>query len=180
MRIAVEGCLHGELEQVYQQLLAVQEKTATPIDALIICGDIQSLRNYSDLEDMHCPDKYKSMGTFIDYYEGRKKAPLLTILIGGNHEAVNSLRESYFGGWLAPNIYYLGQTGSVLLRKGGQCLRVTGASGIFKSNDFKYTTRLERYPLKGKDKITAYHSKQLDLLRLELLARISTMQKAQP
>jgi lariat debranching enzyme len=41
---------------------------------------------------MHCPEKYKQMGCFHDYYEGRKKAGLLTVMIGGNHEAVNSLR----------------------------------------------------------------------------------------
>ena len=92
MKVAVEGCLHGELEEVYRQVSNTQKKIGVKIDALIICGDAQTLRHYPDLEDMHCPEKYKNMGSFIDYYEGRKVAPVLTILIGGNHEAVNSLR----------------------------------------------------------------------------------------
>lgn len=129
---------------------------------------------------MHCPEKYKNMGHFRDYYERKKIAPVLTILIGGNHEAVNSLRESHFGGWLAPKIYFLGQAGSIFVRKGEASLRISGCSGIYNSSDFKYCTRIERYPLKGKDRITAYHTKQVDLFRLELLARINLMQKQQP
>jgi lariat debranching enzyme len=106
------------------------------------------------------------MGHFRDYFEHKKIAPILTILIGGNHEAVNSLRESHFGGWLAPNIYFLGQAGSIFVRKGGKSIRITGCSGIYNASDFKYCTRVERYPLRGKDRITAYHTKQVDLFRL--------------
>ena len=43
------------------------------------------------------------------YYSGEKKAPILTIFIGGNHEASNYLQELPYGGWVAPNIYYLGK-----------------------------------------------------------------------
>ena len=43
------------------------------------------MRHQLDLDDMHCPEKYKQMGTFKDYYEGSKKAGVLTVLIGGNH-----------------------------------------------------------------------------------------------
>ena len=43
------------------------------------------------------------------YYSGEKKAPVLTIFIGGNHEASNHMQELSYGGWVAPNIYYLGR-----------------------------------------------------------------------
>lgn len=42
------------------------------------------------------------------YYSGEKKAPVLTLFIGGNHEASNYLAELPYGGWVAPNIYYMG------------------------------------------------------------------------
>lgn len=42
------------------------------------------------------------------YYSGEKKAPILTVFIGGNHEASNHMQELPYGGWVAPNIYYLG------------------------------------------------------------------------
>lgn len=44
------------------------------------------------------------------YYSGEKKAPILTVFIGGNHEASNHLQELPYGGWVAPNIYYLGMS----------------------------------------------------------------------
>ncbi|KKY30054.1 putative lariat debranching enzyme [Diaporthe ampelina] len=39
---------------------------------------------------------------------GKKQAPVLTLVIGGNHEASNYFSELHYGGWLAPNIYYMG------------------------------------------------------------------------
>ena len=35
----------------------------------------------------------------------------MTIFVGGNHEASNYLQELPYGGWVAPNIYYLGYAG---------------------------------------------------------------------
>ena len=99
---------------------------------------------------MHCPPKYKQMGTFKDYFEGRKKAPILTVFIGGNHEAVNCLRESHFGGWVAPKIYFLGQAGSILVRKGNKQIRISGCSGIYNHYSFKHNTQVEKYQVRGK------------------------------
>ena len=62
----------------------------------------------ADLQCMAVPDKFKEMGTFYKYYSGELKAPILTFVIGGNHEASNHLQELPFGGWLCPNIYFLG------------------------------------------------------------------------
>ena len=62
----------------------------------------------ADLSTMACPPKYRSMQSFYKYYSGEKAAPVLTIVVGGNHEASNHMWELYYGGWLAPNIYYLG------------------------------------------------------------------------
>jgi lariat debranching enzyme len=45
------------------------------------------------MENMACPQKYLKLGDFNHYYSGKKKAPYLTIFIGGNHEASNYLRE---------------------------------------------------------------------------------------
>ena len=45
---------------------------------------------------------------FFKYYNGEVKAPVLTIYVGGNHEAVNYQNELRYGGWVAPNIYFMG------------------------------------------------------------------------
>jgi lariat debranching enzyme len=42
---------------------------------------------------MAVPPKYRHIQTFYKYYSGEKTAPMLTIFIGGNHEASNHLWE---------------------------------------------------------------------------------------
>lgn len=76
------------------------------------------------------------MGTFYKYYTGEKVAPCLTIVIGGNHEASSHLRELYFGGWLAPRIYFLGYSGCITVKKGDMSLKVGGISGIYSQPSF--------------------------------------------
>lgn len=83
---------------------------------------------------MACPDKYKSMCSFYKYYSGEAIAPVLTIFIGGNHEASNYLQELAYGGWVAPNIYYLGYAGVVEVNG----VRIGGLSGIYKGHDYLY------------------------------------------
>lgn len=68
-------------------------------------------------------------------------APCLTIFIGGNHEAVNHLWELYYGGWVAPNIYFLGFSGCV--RVGG--LRIAGLSGIHNARDHPLVLRSSEF-----------------------------------
>jgi lariat debranching enzyme len=76
------------------------------------------------------------------------------------------MRDLYFGGWIAPRIYYLGQAGSIFLEKGNQRVRVTGISGIYNHNDFKYGLKTEVIPLTGNSIISSYHVKQLQIFRL--------------
>jgi lariat debranching enzyme len=45
-------------------------------------------------------------------------APVLTLVVGGNHEASNYMLDLFHGGWLAPNIYYLGAAGVVRAGRG--------------------------------------------------------------
>lgn len=70
---------------------------------------------------------------FFRYYSGEKLAPILTIFIGGNHEASNYLQELAYGGWVAPNIYYLGYAGVINVNG----VRIGGISGIFRDHHFE-------------------------------------------
>lgn len=77
--------MHGELDQVYAELASLEKNSGIKIDALIICGDFQATRDQIDLNFMHCPPKYKQLGSFQKYYSGEVLTPYLTIFIGGNH-----------------------------------------------------------------------------------------------
>lgn len=134
---------------------------------MILCGDVQTLRNPSDLHCLAVPEKYKQLGDFHRYYNGQRKAPILTILIGGNHEASNYLWELYYGGWVAPNMYFLGEAGCVEV--GG--LTIAGISGIYKSHDFTLG-RFETMPYNNSTVRSVYHTRCYDTFRLHLLSRM--------
>lgn len=115
MHIAVVGCSHGELEAMYDLIAETERRQGIKVDLLLCCGDFQSVRNESDLACMACPVKYRDMVTFWKYHSGGKKAPVPTIFIHGNHEASNYLLELFHGGYVAPNIYFLGFAGKFLV-----------------------------------------------------------------
>ncbi|RMJ18011.1 hypothetical protein CDV36_002293 [Fusarium kuroshium] len=164
LKIAVVGCGHGELDTIYATLESQCEAkgwTLSDIDFLIICGDFQAVRNDLDLNCMSVPRRYLRMGDFHKYYSGAAKAPVLTLVIGGNHEASNYLFELYHGGWLAPNIYYLGAAGVINY---GPC-RIAGLSGIYNASDYRKPHE-ERLPY-DRDLIRSiYHVREYDVQKL--------------
>ncbi|XP_073838005.1 lariat debranching enzyme [Musca autumnalis] len=165
MKIAVEGCAHGELEKIYETIAEIEKRDAIKIDLLLCCGDFQATRNMEDLQTMAVPPKFQHMCTFYKYYSGELRAPMLTIFIGGNHEASNYLQELPYGGWVAPNIYYLGYAGVV--RVNG--IRIGGLSGIYKGNDY-LRGRFEFSPYTENTKRSVYHVRQLEVFRLKQLS----------
>lgn len=165
MKIAIEGCAHGELERIYDTIEGIEKERNIKIDLLLCCGDFQSTRNVTDLQTMAVPRKYMDMCTFYKYYSGEKVAPILTIFIGGNHEASNYLQELPYGGWVAPNIYYLGYAGVVNVNG----IRIAGISGIYKGHDF-LKGHHEFPPYTDKTCRSVYHVRQLEVFRLKQLS----------
>ena len=167
LRIAVEGCAHGDLERIYASLAQAEAQCGgSKVDLLICCGDFQAVRNRSDLHCMAVPDRFKAMNTFHRYYSGELVAPVLTVFIGGNHEAANHLQELYYGGWAAPNIYFMGFSGVV--RFGG--LRIAGLSGIFKSGDYN-RGYYEVPPYDRSSVRSIYHVRKFEEMKLAMLGR---------
>lgn len=88
-------------------------------------------------------------------------APVLTIFIGGNQEAWNYLQELPFGGWVSPNIYYLGYAG-VINYKG---LRIGGVSGVHSPRNF-HLDHFERSPYTENTVRSVYDYREQDFTRL--------------
>ena len=69
LRIAVQGCAHGELDAIYSTIAEMERTQRRKIDLLLCCGDFQSVRFKSDLECMAVPVKFRKLGTFYRYCE---------------------------------------------------------------------------------------------------------------
>ncbi|QIW99669.1 hypothetical protein AMS68_005187 [Peltaster fructicola] len=162
IRIAVEGCGHGTLHAIYASVEQSCKVKGWPgVDLLIICGDFQAVRNAYDLNCVAMPAKYREMCDFHEYYSGARKAPYLTVFVGGNHEASNYLFELYYGGWVAENIYYMGAANVLQLGP----LRIAGMSGIWKGYNYK-KLHYERLPYNEDDIKSIYHVRELDTRKL--------------
>lgn len=162
VRLAIEGCGHGTLHAIYASVTeACKQKGWPGVDLLIIGGDFQAVRNAYDLNCVNMPAKYRSMCDFHEYYSGQRTAPYLTIFVGGNHEASNYLFELYYGGWVAPNIYYVGAAN--VLRFGP--LRIAALSGIWKGYNYN-KPHFERLPYNESDMRSVYHVRELDVRKL--------------
>ncbi|KAH7643966.1 lariat debranching enzyme-like protein [Dermatophagoides farinae] len=166
MKIAVVGCLHGELDIVYQQIENFEKSKNIIIDLVLICGDVQTIRNENDFKCLAVPPKYRRLGDFHQYYFGDKIIPKLTLFIGGNHEASNYLQTLPYGGWVAPNMYYLGYCS--VIRFGP--LRIGGISGIFKQHDAKLG-HFECLPYDQGTMRSIYHMREMEIYKLLQLPR---------
>jgi lariat debranching enzyme len=84
----------------------------------------------------------------------------------------------YHGGWLAPNIYFLGAAGSIYINptiadpSKAAPIRLSGMSGIYKSFDYK-RGHFETVPFNEKSVKSAYHVREYDVLKLKQVRTLS-------
>ncbi|CCD24042.1 RNA lariat debranching enzyme NDAI_0C03820 [Naumovozyma dairenensis CBS 421] len=168
LRIAVQGCCHGELNAIFNEVNRLNNKEK--IDLLIILGDFQSLRSRDDFNSISIPPKYQKLGDFRQYYiDSNKRAPVPTIFIGGNHESMKHLMLLPYGGYAANEIYYLGYS-NVIWFKG---VRIGSLSGIYKKWDVDRVrpnySDLERFNTWQKNVRNLYHVRKHDLVPLFMI-----------
>jgi lariat debranching enzyme len=61
IKIAVEGCCHGELDRIYATLDEIRVEHGTSVDLLLVCGDFECIRDYRDLASVAVPAKYRKL-----------------------------------------------------------------------------------------------------------------------
>lgn len=169
--VAVQGCCHGELNKIYEKCVDHEKMTGKKIDLLICCGDFQSMRRSEDLMSMAAPRKYLQLGDFHEYFSTdpstppKRTAPYLTVFVGGNHENSDWLAEESYGGFLAPNIYYLGHSGVITV---DDCVNIAGLSGIFKGMDYQRPYPSRPYAANDGCKRSAYHVRKIEVEKLNM------------
>lgn len=158
---AVEGCCHGDLDRIYEVLGEFEKRNEVRADFMICCGDFQAIRNSVELETLACPPVYRHLKDFHKYWKEESIPRCLTLFVGGNHEAPGHLREMYFGGFAARDIFYMGSSG--VFRING--LRIAGISGIYKSHDYEKPI-FESPPYTEDTKRSAYHVRRFEVDKL--------------
>ncbi|KAL4139212.1 hypothetical protein PRIC2_002710 [Phytophthora ramorum] len=168
VRVAVVGCAHGLLDDIYATVNFVNEMDPDhPVELLLCCGDFECMRNMRDLETLACPPKYRALHAFHRYYKGERTAPVLTIFVGGNHEASGYLQELHYGGWVAPNMFYLGAAGVINVAG----LRIAGLSGIYKQQHYT-AGRFESFPFDNSTMRSVYHVRELEVFQLSHVQQV--------
>ncbi len=155
MSLAAFGCVHGKLNVINAYCKKKHSAFA------LCCGDFQSTRDEADLASMDALPKYRSLCDFPMYFRGSKRMYCPMMFVGGNHEAARYLSEFPDGGFVAPNIYYLGTSGVV------QCggLRIAGISGIYHAEDYYQPYEIPSVWDRGEGK-RACHMRAYDIGRL--------------
>eukprot|EP01028_Stygiella_incarcerata_P007699 TRINITY_DN32195_c0_g1_i1.p1 TRINITY_DN32195_c0_g1~~TRINITY_DN32195_c0_g1_i1.p1 ORF type:complete len:304 (-),score=64.74 TRINITY_DN32195_c0_g1_i1:449-1267(-) len=161
IRVAVIGCLHGKLKDVYASVRRCSEEACRKVDFVVITGDFQAFRDEKDMDSAKIKPKYRDMGTFHEFFDGMEEAPVPTLCVGGNHESSAHFMEFPWGGWLAPNVYYMGFAGCVRFGP----LRIGGVSGIFMERDY-HRPRYETLPLSMDEVRSIYHTRSIDIARM--------------
>ena len=82
VQVAVQGCAHGALDDIYAELQRQEQQFQRKAELLICCGDFEATRNTQDLNAMAVPAKFRKLKDFWQYYNGQKRAPVLTLVIG--------------------------------------------------------------------------------------------------
>eukprot|EP00767_Chilomastix_cuspidata_P000672 gnl/Chilomastix_cuspidata/1181.p1 GENE.gnl/Chilomastix_cuspidata/1181~~gnl/Chilomastix_cuspidata/1181.p1 ORF type:complete len:390 (-),score=108.71 gnl/Chilomastix_cuspidata/1181:70-1239(-) len=182
MHIFFVGCVHGLFNQVYQRVDEHLEK-GNEIDLVVIAGDLQTFRRENDMQSSSLPLKYRKLGDFPDYFFGRKRAPVPTLLIHGNHENSDYLAQLPLGGYIAPNMFYLGRYGAVVfsVTRGGvrESVRFVGLSGI----DYpgSRTRPMSNPPFRRMGDVrTAYHIRDFEYTAFEMLLAAAAEESVGP
>ncbi|KAL3120351.1 hypothetical protein niasHT_001164 [Heterodera trifolii] len=176
LKVAVVGCSHGQLETIYERMAQMESQQNAKFDLLICCGDFQSIRNHGDLHHFHAPFHHRKLGTFYKYYSGEKVAPLLTLFVGGNHESSGFMAELPNGGWVAPNIFYMGYASVGRDIPSDNDLAISTEvsnsrclSGLALTPPFPFG-HFERPPFRERGSVvSAYHVRSVDIFRLRHL-----------
>ncbi|KAI3651045.1 hypothetical protein MP228_004526 [Amoeboaphelidium protococcarum] len=174
MKIAVIGCLHGKLANAMDDVARHEARNQCKVDLVLICGDVQTMRNREDLQSMACPAKFEKMGQFQQFYHGDRRLSCPVLFIGGNHESSLYLSGIPYGGWVCDSMYYMGR--SNMLQCGN--IRIGGLSGIYKDYNYGkgYT---ERPPFNEQSKRSIYHQRHIEVLRMKLYYDVKSMSQAQ-
>jgi lariat debranching enzyme len=128
--IAAVGDVHGHHHDMVELVEGAADEVGVRPDIVLQVGDFEPHRHEDDAATMAAPSRYRRVGCFPDFHQGRARFPWPVVFIGGNHEPHGFLEHHSDGAELFPGCHYLGRAG-VLEHQG---LRIAGLSGIWRED----------------------------------------------
>ncbi len=132
VHFAVVGDVHGHMHRMVAELQFWEQWNDVRLNFVLQVGDFEPVRYDADLASVHVPQKYRKLGDFVDYTEGRATFPWPVWFIGGNHEPYGYLDQQPDGFALLDHCQYLGRAGHATI--GG--LRLAWLSAIHHPEHF--------------------------------------------
>ena len=191
MKVLIVGCLHGYWEEVVHLVEDLNAKGEN-IELVLINGDTQTFRSEDELkysckyDSVYKPGaphskkleqtKEEFYGSFHKFVSGELKAPCLFLIIGGNNEQEELFNSLPFGGYIAPNVFYMGKS-SIVDYKG---IRIAGLSGIYDPVYYskKYDYISPNNPNPAVEKLYSSHFiRACDPFQLELFSSYESAKK---
>lgn len=123
---AAVGDVHGHFGALVRLLQVAERKLGIALEFVLQVGDLEPVRDETDLATVAAPEKYRHMGDFPDVLAGCLALPWPLHFIGGNHEPHGFLEGMTEGGEVASHCHYLGRVFAGPLHG----LHVAGLSGI--------------------------------------------------
>lgn len=129
---AAVGDVHGHFYSMLGMLQGWENRTGHSLAFVLQVGDFEPHRDAADVATMDAPAKYRKVGEFPNFYTGKAMFPWPIWFIGGNHEPYGFLDRCSAGEAIAPNCFYLGRVGAVML----EGVNVVGVSGVYREERF--------------------------------------------
>ena len=156
---AAVGDVHGHMHAMVRVLSGWEASTRNSLSFVVQVGDFEPIRYEDDLNSMAVPAKYRAIGDFPDFFNGRATFPWPVYFIGGNHEPYGLLDAIPEGGRVIHHCTYVGRAG--VIEAGG--LRIAGLSGIFLAEAFeRRRPRLEDLGKTSKKEFTYFRKEDVD------------------
>lgn len=133
MLLCAAGDIHGAIDRMYDDILALEVSFGVRFDAVLHVGDFGVWPDPSRIDK--ATRKHDGAGDFARWCAERRPVPRRTIFIKGNHEDFDWLDEQ-LSDEILPGLHYLRSGRTIDLGEGRDAVRVGGVGGCYAPSDF--------------------------------------------
>ncbi len=136
--LCAAGDIHGALDRLYADVLALEQRLAARFDWVLHVGDFGVWPDPARVDA--ATRAHDGAGDFPRWWAERRAAPRRTLFIKGNHEDFGWL-DAQPDPEVLPGLFYLPNGQSVAIAAGTEALRVGGVGGCYGPSNYDRPSR---------------------------------------